>query len=192
MLRLVILILLLPVLCYSQDSLNLTIVYHSESGNTRDYALEIQKGAKSISGVSVNTYSIDSVEMETLLSSNGIIFGCPVYNANPSPEMLSFIKSLPFEGDPFKDKLGAVFVTGGGVSSGEELAQMSLIQSLLIFRFIIVGGDDWLSAFGASKITGSEPPQLSSEEFKQYFNEKGFKLGKRMAEVMKKFDRDDD
>jgi NAD(P)H dehydrogenase (quinone) len=65
-----------------------------------------------------------------------------------------FINSWPFEGRPLKDKIGAVFVTGGGFSIGEEATMFAMIRSMMIHGMIIVGGDELEAAFGASAITG--------------------------------------
>jgi multimeric flavodoxin WrbA len=46
----------------------------------------------------------------------------------------------PFEGTPLKDKIGAAFVSAGGISAGEELTQLSILHSMLIFGMIVVGG----------------------------------------------------
>lgn len=54
-------------------------------------------------------------------------------------------------------KIGAVFVTGGGISSGEELTMVNLLHSMMIFRMIIVGGERWTSAFGASAVVSEGP-----------------------------------
>jgi len=83
-----------------------------------------------------------------------------------------------------KNKLGAVFVTAGGLSSGEELVQSSLLHAMLVYGMIVMGGDDWKSSFGASGI--HEEGKYQSKEIDNYFLDKGFRLGKRMAEVLTK------
>jgi len=127
---------------------------------------------------------VDDVTSDQLVESDAIIVGSPVYNANVSPEISAFIASWPFEGQPLKDKVGAAFVTAGGISAGEEIVQMNILQSMLVFGMIVVGGPDWTQPFGASAITGEPPfdvnePEETSEQFKQ----KGFLLGERVAKI---------
>jgi len=160
------------------------IVFHSETGNTEQLAQSVAEGARSVEGVEVVLLSVDDVTSDQLVESDAIIVGSPVYNANVSPEISAFIASWPFEGQPLKDKVGAAFVTAGGISAGEEIVQMNILQSMLVFGMIVVGGPDWTQPFGASAITGEPPfdvnePEETSEQFKQ----KGFLLGERVAKI---------
>ena len=125
---------------------------------------------------------MNEVGHEELKKSDAIIIGTPVYNANPSAKILDFIKHWPLKPE-MRNKIGAVFVTAGGISAGEELSQMSIIQAMLIFGMIIVGGEDWKSAFGSSLITS----ELELINKKKYFAKKAIQLGKRVATVTKNF-----
>ena len=160
------------------------IVFHSETGNTEQMAQSVAEGARTVEGVEVILKSVYEVMADQLVESDAIIVGSPVYNANVSPEISAFIASWPFEGQPLKDKVGAAFVTAGGISAGEEIVQMNILKSMLVFGMIVVGGPDWTQPFGASAITGEPPfdvnePEETSEQFKQ----KGFLLGERVARV---------
>lgn len=166
------------------QSKTVLIAYHSVSGHTAKMAKSIQKGILESSDIKVILKSVNEVKLQELLAADAIVIGSPVYNANPSPEILSFIKTWPFEGQPLKNKLGAVFVTAGGFSSGEELVQSSLLHAMMVYGMIVVGGDDWTSSFGASGI--HDEGKYQSKELDKYFLEKGFRLGKRMAEVLAK------
>ena len=160
------------------------IAYHSASGHTAQMAKAIQSGIVASGDFKVIVKAFNEVRSQELLAADAIVIGSPVYNANPSPEILSFIKTWPFEGQPLKNKLGAVFVTAGGFSSGEEMVQSSLLHAMLVYGMIVVGGDDWTSSFGASGI--HDEGKYQSKELDKYFLEKGFRLGKRMAEVLAK------
>ncbi|PKD43682.1 flavodoxin family protein [Rhodohalobacter barkolensis] len=162
------------------------IAYHSETGNTEVMAQSVEKGALSVDGVSVVLKSVDDVSNEDLISADAIIVGSPVYNANVTPEISAFIASWPFEVQPLKDKIGAAFVTAGGISAGEEIVQMNILQSMLVFGMIVVGGPDWTQPFGASAVTGEPPFEVSEQnEISEQFTEKGFLLGERVAKLVK-------
>ena len=128
--------------------------------------------------------SIDQTTTKDLLEADAIIIGSPVYNANLAPEVVQFMSTWPFEGNPLKDKIGAAFVTAGGISAGEELAQVNLLHSMLIFGMIVVGGDNWTSAFGASAITNESI--FKTDKLDKLFLQKGFSLGSRVAILAKK------
>lgn len=163
------------------------VVYHSETGNTQQMAHSVAEGARSVEGAEVLLLSVDEVSADQLIEADAIIVGSPVYNANVTPEISKFIASWPFNGQPLKDKIGAAFVTAGGISAGEELVQMNILQSMLIFGMIVVGGPDWTQPFGASAVTGEPPFEVGEpEEIADQFKEKGFLLGERVAKIMLK------
>ena len=160
------------------------VVYHSETGNTERMAQSVAEGVQSVEGVQVELLSVDEVSEDQLIEADAIIVGSPVYNANVTPEIAKFIASWPFEGQPLKDKIGAAFVTAGGISAGEEIVQMNILQSMLVFGMIVVGGPDWTQPFGASAITGEAIFEtVKPDEIEDQFKEKGFLLGERVAKV---------
>lgn len=178
--------LLIPILFFAfTASLNaqatVLIVYHSESGNTKVMAEAVAEGASGVEGAVAELLTVDEVKTEHLLEADAILVGSPVYNANVTPEISAFIASWPFEGQPLKDKIGAAFVTAGGISAGEELVQMNILQSMLVFGMIVAGGPDWTQPFGASAVTGEEP--FASGAIDDQFLEKGVQLGQRIARL---------
>ncbi len=179
-----ILLILLPFVIFSQT--NVLVVYYSHTGHTKLLAKSVADGARNVAGTDVKLRMISEVEKSDLLEAHAIIVGSPVYNANIAPVISEFILTWPFEGEPMKDKIGAAFVTGGGISAGEELAQLSILHSMMIFGMILVGGPSWDQAFGASAITGEQP--FSSDSLvDEMFLKKGYLLGQRVAEITRKF-----
>ncbi|TVR29946.1 MAG: flavodoxin family protein [Balneolaceae bacterium] len=184
MVRLFITFSFLLISCASNAQPTILVVYHSESGNTAALAEAVADGARSVDGVAVILKTSDEATEADLVNADAIIVGSPVYNANVTPEISRFIASWPFEGEPLKNKLGAAFVTAGGISAGEELVQMNILQSMLIFGMIVVGGPDWTQAFGASAITGEAPFNIESpQEMDEKFLERGRNLGQRVAGI---------
>ena len=163
---------------------NILITYYSKTAHTQSLAEEVAKGASSIAGVQVVIKRIDQTTTKDLLDADAIIIGSPVYNANLAPEVVQFMSTWPFEGNPLKDKIGAAFVTAGGISAVEELAQVNILHSMLVFGMVVVGGDNWTSAFGASAITNEGV--FKTEKLDTIFLQKGFSLGKRVATIAKK------
>ncbi len=184
MIRFIITSILLFFVANTLQAQEVLIVYHSETGNTEQMARSVEKGASSVEGVSVVLKFVDDVSNEDLIQADAIIVGSPVYNANVTPEISAFIASWPFEGQLLKDKIGAAFVTAGGISAGEEIVQMNILQSMLVFGMIVVGGPDWTQPFGASAVTGEQPFEVSEQgEISGQFLEKGFLLGERVAKI---------
>jgi NAD(P)H dehydrogenase (quinone) len=171
----------------TQGQVNVLVVYYSERGHTAALAESVANGARSVSvdQVQVKLLSVNEAQPADVLAADTIIIGSPVFNGNVAPPIQTFINSWPFEGAPLRDKIGAAFVTAGGISAGEELTQLSILHSMLLYGMIIVGGRDWTQAFGASAIVDEKPFDEKKEgsivDF--YFLRKGEALGRRVAEL---------
>ena len=175
----------------AQERTTILISYYSQQGHTRAMAEAVARGARSAGAVTVKLLNVAETTKEDLLTADAIIVGSPVHSGNVSAEVVNFINHWPFQGAPLRDKIGAAFVTGGGISAGEELVQLNILHSMLIFGMIVVGGPDWTSAFGASAITG-EPPfekAATGTSVAPEFVKKGEALGKRVAELAVRWKR---
>lgn len=159
------------------------IVYYSEQGHTQAMAEAVADGVRSVDGVHLDVFTTDRTADLGVSDYDAIIIGTPVHNANVATPVQNFINSWPFEGNPMRGKLGAVFVTGGGISAGEELVQMNVLQSMLIFGMVVMGGPEWTSPFGASAVTNEAPFNRNGEGVDEVFLKKGRALGKRVAEM---------
>jgi NAD(P)H dehydrogenase (quinone) len=164
----------------NENKTEILIVYHSLTGNTEIMAKAVDEGANEIEGVVVKLFEVDSVSIQDVMSADAIILGSPVYNANIDPQMQKFMNRWPFKDSPLKNKIGAAFVTAGGISAGEEIVLTNILHSMLIFGMIIVGGENWQSAFGASAIVSEKP---FSEPINKHFLDKAKNLGRRVAEI---------
>lgn len=165
----------------AQKTNTILITYYSKTGSTAQLAKSVEKGASGNNRVQVILKKIEETTEDDLIKADAIILGSPVYNANPAAEVLKFIERWPFEGGKMKNKIGAVFVTGGGISSGEELVQTSLLQAMMVFGMITVGGGDWKTSFGASAVTAEG---TYTQQLDPLFLLKGEQLGKRVQEVV--------
>jgi len=184
-------LLLLPVMLVAQQQPRVLVVYFSQTGQTEAMAEAVLRGARSVHGVTAELRTVAAATNADLLAADAIILGSPVINANVAPEVASFLRDWPFSGMPLANKLGAAFATGGGISAGEELVQLNILHSMLIFGMIVVGGPDWTSPFGASAVTGETPfdSSTSAKPIADSFLAKGEKLGKRVAELCLKLHR---
>lgn len=176
---------LLPTMLLAQIKPRVLVVYFSQTGYTRVMAEAVASGARTVTGVETKLQTIAETTNADLLVADAIIVGSPVYNANAAPEVVSFMSRWPYEGTPLRDKIGAAFVTGGGISAGEELVQLNILRSMMIFGMIVVGGAEWTSPFGASAITAEAPfdSLAAGKLVAKQFLQKGEGLGKRVAEL---------
>jgi NAD(P)H dehydrogenase (quinone) len=174
---------------FSARGQNILITYYSESGHTSLMAKSVAEGAQQVDFAEVRLLTIDKTRKEDLLWADAIIVGSPVHSANIAAAVQEFIRTWPFQDQALKDKIGAAFVTGGGISAGEELAQINLIHTMMVFNMIIVGGPSWDQPFGASAVTGEEPfvSDSAEVEINQRFMQKAYALGERVAKIARKF-----
>ena len=156
------------------------VAYASVTGNTAKMAQAVAEGARSVSGTTVVVKRVTDVTDADLKAADAIIVGSPVHNAGMAAEVKAFIDRWPFEQLP--DKVGAAFVTGGGMSSGEELVQLQILSAMLIFRFVVVGGDSALAPFGAAAVVEEGKP-ASAQGVDAAALDKARGLGARVARV---------
>jgi NAD(P)H dehydrogenase (quinone) len=74
-----------------------------------------------------------------------------------------------------RNKVGAAFATGGGISSGKEITMFTILGAMLIHQMIVISGG---GGFGASATTGPDSPGIDAKE-----SAEARELGKRVAEV---------
>jgi NAD(P)H dehydrogenase (quinone) len=165
---------------------NILIIYPHSTGYTSALAEPILKGVLSVNQVQAKSLSLDKVTVDDVLWADGIILGSPVYNANPSPQLLEFIKYWPFNNHRLLNKIGAVFVTSAGYSAGEEESKWSLLRAMMTFGIIIVGSDNWHDSVG---LTGFNSEFIPGEHHIPNPNlaERAFSFGARIATTTKKF-----
>ena len=163
---------------------NILVVYHSVTDHTRLMAEAVADGARGVPGADVRVVAVERAGADDLAWADAVVVGGPVRSGNVSPEVGAFLNTMPFDGS-MKDKVGAAFTTGGGISAGEELAQVATLHSMLVYGMIVVGGPEWTGAFGASAVTGEapfvDPPE--GARVAPAFLEKARGLGQRVAEV---------
>lgn len=163
---------------------HILIAYYSRTGHTARLADAVAGGARGVAGADVRLLPVDSVSHDDLAWADALIVGSPVHLANISAPVVEFLDSLPFNGE-MRDKIGAAFVTSGGISAGEETVQLAILRAMMVYNMIIVGGPDWTEPFGASAVT-MEPPfadTAATASIDSIFVVKGSKLGARVAEV---------
>ena len=156
------------------------VAYHSVTGNTEKMAQAVAEGAKAVSGTSVVLKRIADVAADDLSSSDALIVGSPVYFANMSGEVKTFfdnwsLKFGLFQDRKMRNKVGAAFATGMGVSAGKEFTIQSIFAAMFINQMIVVSGG---GGFGASATTGPDSPGVDEKELASARD-----LGKRVAEV---------
>ena len=153
------------------------ILYYSKGGNTRKLADAIAEGAAQVDGVETVMRHTRDVTKDDFASANGLIVGSPVYFGTMAAQLKQILDEFVGVRKKMENKVGAAFTTAGDASGGKETTMMSIIQALLIYGMIIVG--DPFSATGHYGTACVGAPDASTQE-------NGRKLGRRVAELVKK------
>lgn len=166
---------------FTQTKVTVLVVYHSGGGHTAALAQAVAEGARSVEGAVVALKRVGDVRCDELLATDALIVGSPVYWSNMAGEVKTFFDRWTTEchvlppAFPMKDKVGAAFVTGGEVSSGKEIALMTIVAAMLGNRMIVVSDGQ---ALGATATTGEGGLPLDAKA-----TDEGRRLGTRVSEL---------
>ncbi len=123
-------------------SVKVAVIYHSETGNTREMARLVAQGAEA-EGAEAAVMSVEAVDWGFVRDSGAVVVGSPTYEGTCSWQMKRFLdeESGDLERHPLAGKLGAVFCSqnwpGGG---GASFAEMTLIAALLVRGMLLYSG----------------------------------------------------
>ena len=126
--------------------MKITILYHTETGNTELAAKQIAEGILSVPDTEVRLVSLNAMNAEDeawIGESDAVIFGTPTYVANMSWKLKEFFDTkLKIK---FGGKLGAAFATENYPTGGGELAIMNIMSHMLVKGMLCYSGG---TAFG--------------------------------------------
>lgn len=118
--------------------MKISIVYHSETGNTRRMAELVLEGCMKVPGIEARCMSIDAADEAYVAESAAVLFGSPTYEGTCSWQMKRYLDSGP---KGLAGKLAGVFVSqnwpGGG---GASFAEMTIIAGLLVLGMMVYSG----------------------------------------------------
>ena len=154
--------------------MDVLVLFFSKSGNTKKLAEHVAEGVNEVDGVQAVVRSTAEVTRDDFLNSAGIIAGSPVYFGLMAADLKRVFDEFVGLRKRMENKVGAAFVTGGGVAGGMETTIMSIMQCMFIYGMIVVG--DPMAAtghYGAASV--GLPDQQTGDN--------GRKLGRRVAEL---------
>src|SRR4030042_4280743 len=114
--------------------MKISVIYHSETGNTKKVAEIISQGAKLDETVDVKLMSVDDIDEAFVEGSDAVIFGCPTHRGMFSWQMNKWLGRTKLK---LAGKIGSVFVTEGYIGGGAETAEMGLIGHMLVTGMLV-------------------------------------------------------
>ena len=163
------------------EPVKILVAYYSKTGHTAALAQAVVEGAKKVEQAEVTVKSVAEVKCAEIFTADALIVGSPVYWSNMAGQVKNFFDRWTTDCQvvpptfPMKDKVGAAFVTGGEVSSGKEVALLTILAAMIGNRMIVVSEGQ---ALGATATTGEGKLPLDEAELKE-----GRDLGERVARV---------
>ncbi len=162
------------------EPVRILVAYYSRRGSTRRLAEEVGAGAAGVACTQVKLKRVEEVAAADLLEADGLAVGSPVYFGSMASAVKSFFEDWQFRFDfyptrPLRDKVGAVFATGGQGAGGRELAMLGMLAAMLHQWMIVLSGE---SPIGASAATECKPVPVDERELAE-----ARALGRRLAEV---------
>ena len=108
--------------------MKISIIYHSETGNTEKMAELVREGCQSVEGVEARCMPVEGVDEGYLQDSAAVLLGSPTYEGTCSWQMKKFLDEAP---RGLHGKLAGVFASqnwpGGG---GADFAELTMIAAL--------------------------------------------------------------
>ena len=118
--------------------MKISILYFSQTGNTRKMAEAIAEGAGSVPGMEVRLFSLDAIDKEFLSASKAVFFGTPTYLASTCWQWKKwFDEPAPCS---LGGKLGAVFATANFVQGGADIAIQTLLMHMMVKGMLVYSG----------------------------------------------------
>lgn len=165
------------------------VVYDTRSGNTEALARAVGEGVARVEGARAVVKRTLDVRDDDIVACSGIILGTPVHWGSLSSEAKAFLERVGGVLVQAKElgpqsthrlRTAGAFTTGGAVSSGKELARLTILAAFLNLRFVAVGGEeaDGFGTLGAQATTGEADPGLSEKEL-----DEARRFGSRVASV---------
>lgn len=118
--------------------MKVSIIYHSETGNTKQQAELVAEGVRKVEGSEVRLMSIEKPDNDWIRESCAVIFGCPTYEGTLSWQMKRYLDE---PGVNFSGKLAGFFASqnwpGGG---GADFAEMTMIAGALVLGMLVYSG----------------------------------------------------
>ncbi len=140
--------------------MKISLIYHSETGNTKRISEMIAEGARLGGEVEVKSMSIDEIDNGFVENSRAVIIGCPIHRGAFSWQMKKWIETTKLK---LAGKVGSVFVSEGYIGGGADFAEMGLIAHLLVMGMLIYsGGTSWgqpFTHYGAVAIKDGDESQ---------------------------------
>jgi NAD(P)H dehydrogenase (quinone) len=119
----------------------ISILYYSKTGKTKEMAELMAESMIKTGGVQAKAMAIDAIDKEFLAESKTVVFGTPTYYANCAWQIKKwFDEDSAKNGYNLAGKLGAAFATANVPQGGADIANLTMLQHMLVKGMIVYSG----------------------------------------------------
>lgn len=163
--------------------MKVTIVYYSETENTKKMAEIIAKGMMKVPNIEVKCFSTENVDKKWINESKGVIVGSPTHMADIAQGMRAWLSGPATEFD-LSGKIGGAFATANYIYGGGTLGIQTMLNSLMILGMLVYSGG---AKCGKPYIhLGPVAIGEKLEESYEIFSLYGERMGKMISEIYTK------
>lgn len=119
--------------------MKVSVIYHSVTHNTKTMAQEIVTGMQTVDGIKAKAFPIDAVDIAFAKESCALVFGAPVYAANMSGAMYTYLQGEVNKTAPAGKLVGA-FATQDYVHGGADLTINTILARLMVSGALAYSG----------------------------------------------------
>lgn len=153
----------------------ISVIYHSESGNTEKMAELITQGVQEVENINAKAMRIDEIDLKYIRKSNALIIGSPTYYGGMSWQMKKFLDTFEKYGISLEGKLGSVFSTANWMGGGSEIALQSMHEAMFCYGMLVYSG-------GVHRgLPYNHLGAVSQRKPKRYHAKKSVKFGRDIA-----------
>lgn len=163
--------------------MKMSVLYHTETGNTKRMATVIAEGMESIEGVEAKCFPLDTIDRDWIKESRCVVLGTPTHRSNVSSTIKVWLDESASEYD-LAGKIGGAFATSNYVHGGGTMAIQFILDHLMVFGMLVYSGG---SALGRPIIhLGPVALENELEKTEDIFRTYGRRMAAKTVEVFKR------
>ena len=121
------------------------VLYHSETGTTRQMAELVAEGARTVADSDVRLLGVAEATTDDVVWCDGLAAGSPTYVGSVSWQLKKFFDELVPDCWPeIEGKIGCAFATEGGLQGGGELTCQTILAIMMNFGMLTFGIPDYV------------------------------------------------
>lgn len=120
--------------------MKLSILYFSQTGQTKIMADEIARGMNTREGVEVGVFALEAAEPAFVNDSAAVVLGTPTWAAGMAWPVKQWLDEAGRNGFKLGGKLGAAFATANFVQGGGDVAIQSILTPMLVHGMLAYSG----------------------------------------------------